>query len=311
MQKLCYIFSILFIFVYISYANNTKKYATKAYWLEALQGKVTDYGYFQDIAFLFVANKKTPKLTLFKINHFALEHISTTTALVAKGKGYKQKKGDLTTPIGTYRINNRFTKLDQYYGALALSTTYPNAYDTSLQRTGSGIWIHGMPLNGNRSEQYTRGCVVIENNILSQYDAMINWRKTLAIIYEHDIQPTNINELALLLASLHAWRDALQANNLSDFIQFYDKNFKTPKGKPLEYFIKSQKEIFAKKQARVITLSPIDIAIYPHNTQKKLFVLYFIQHITKEHLGKKQHIATPKELYVSLDDGVMRIISER
>ena len=134
-----------------------KYLSSKEYWAEYLKGNVTEYGYFEDMQFLFISNKSAPSLTLYELKDSTLKQLGTTGALVAKGKGNKKKEGDLTTPIGSYDLNARLTGLDQYYGPLAFSTSYPNVYDKSLKKTGGGIWIHGLPLNGDREELKTRG----------------------------------------------------------------------------------------------------------------------------------------------------------
>lgn len=79
----------------------------------------------------------------------------------------KQREGDKKTPIGIYHINGWIDgkTLPDLYGTGALTLNYPNAWDKSLGRTGSGIWLHGTPKNTlTREPLSSRGCVVLTNS---------------------------------------------------------------------------------------------------------------------------------------------------
>jgi hypothetical protein len=81
----------------------------------------------------------------------------------------KQREGDRKTPLGVYRIQSEIpgAKLIDFYGPLALPLDYPNSMDRARAKTGSGIWVHGVP-----SDRYARpplasdGCVVLANEDL-------------------------------------------------------------------------------------------------------------------------------------------------
>jgi lipoprotein-anchoring transpeptidase ErfK/SrfK len=81
----------------------------------------------------------------------------------------KEREGDRKTPLGVYRIQSEIpgAKLIDFYGPLALPLDYPNPMDRARAKTGSGIWVHGVP-----SDRYARppmasdGCVVLANEDL-------------------------------------------------------------------------------------------------------------------------------------------------
>jgi len=81
----------------------------------------------------------------------------------------KEREGDRKTPLGVYRIQSEIpgAKLIDFYGPLALPLDYPNSMDRARAKTGSGIWVHGVP-----SDRYARpplasdGCVVLANEDL-------------------------------------------------------------------------------------------------------------------------------------------------
>lgn len=65
---------------------------SKEYWAEYLKGNATEYGYFEDLKFLFVSNKSAPSLHLYQFKDSVLHELGSSSALVAKGKGNKKKR---------------------------------------------------------------------------------------------------------------------------------------------------------------------------------------------------------------------------
>ena len=79
----------------------------------------------------------------------------------------KLLEGDEKTPLGLYRINGfrDDASLPDLYGAGALMLDYPNALDRHLGRTGSGIWLHGVPRKQHSRAPYSsEGCVTMSND---------------------------------------------------------------------------------------------------------------------------------------------------
>lgn len=285
----------------------------KEYWAEYLKDNSTEYGYFEDMKFLFVSNKSMPSLTLYELQNAKLKELGTSSALVAKGKGNKKKEGDLTTPIGSYDLNARLTGLDQYYGPLAFATSYPNVYDRSLKKTGGGIWIHGLPLNGDREELNTRGCIAIDNELLKKYDNLIDWRKTMLITYEDTFKPASIDELALVLSSLYRWKDVWQKGDLASYLSFYDeKDFYRPDGMSFRTFSEHKKNVFEKNETKTIRISNINVSIYPNEGHRNMYRISFIQDYKATLNGKPSFNSLgKKDMYVVVENGKIKILSER
>ncbi len=97
--------------------------------------------------------------------------------------GYgKTSEGDLKTPLGVYRINGfrDDASLPELYGSGALMLDYPNAADRFEQRTGSGIWLHGVPRSSrSRGPLASEGCVTMGNDYLTALHQLIQPTKTL------------------------------------------------------------------------------------------------------------------------------------
>ena len=87
-----------------------------------------------------------------------------------KGSG-KQKEGDLRTPIGVYHMVDLLpdNTLPDLYGVGALPLNYPNDWDREHGKTGSGIWLHGVPRDTYiRAPRASRGCVVLNNTAMKR-----------------------------------------------------------------------------------------------------------------------------------------------
>lgn len=106
---------------------------------------------------------------------------------ISSGKGGfgKFSEGDLKTPLGVYSIVGRRSdeSLPDLYGAGALILDYPNTLDRSLGRTGSGIWLHGIPsADRSRSPRSSEGCVTMANDLLLDLDEQLDLNKTHVVL---------------------------------------------------------------------------------------------------------------------------------
>ena len=133
------------------------------YWLKRLQNKDVKWGYFESKRDVLVCVKAKKILKIFKHEKNAFKLIDAINVLTGLD-GDKEKEGDLKTPIGVYRLKGLIENIDSFYGPFAFETSYPNLYDKIHQKDGHGIWIHGVPLNGNRDSNNTKGCIVMQND---------------------------------------------------------------------------------------------------------------------------------------------------
>ncbi|MCE3038467.1 L,D-transpeptidase Cds6 family protein [Helicobacter anatolicus] len=289
-----------------------KMLTKEKFWLEALQNQDTDFGYYEGTHFLFLSDKNTTELFLYRIENGHLTQLNKVSTIVGIGEGAKKIEGDKITPIGVYSFVDRLDKLDQYYGPMAFVTNYPNIYDRILKRTGSGIWLHGLPLNGNREEKNTKGCIAVENNIIHDFNKTINYEKTLLISYENSFPKVEKSDLAAILAMLYRWKEAWSNNDIKTYLSFYDAGFRKSDGMALKRFSEYKTRIFAKKEDKHISFSYIDISPYPNVENKKLFRVSFIQHY-KAYKNKAVTYTSndSKELYVEIKNNSPLIMIEK
>ncbi len=79
----------------------------------------------------------------------------------------KQVEGDSRTPLGVYWMVQgvRGPMRDERLGLAALRFNYPNAWDRLRGRTGSGLYLHGVPQDVfARAPLATDGCVALAND---------------------------------------------------------------------------------------------------------------------------------------------------
>lgn len=146
--------------------------------------------------------------------------------------GYgKQVEGDHKTPLGVYSTTSFIPddKLPDLYGAGAYPLNYPNHWDQLKQRTGHGIWIHGVPsAHYNRPPLSSEGCITMNN-------AAFN---TLAdIAFSQQVTVVNVEEMnwlsgsdwnkrqEALLGKLAQWESDWESLDTEAYLTHYGNSF--------------------------------------------------------------------------------------
>ena len=283
-----------------------KKLVLKETWKEKLQDYNTTFGYYENLETLLVANKKKKTLHAYKVNGKKLESLETYDVIVGKD-GDKEKEGDLKTPLGAYDITKKFTPSDPFYGPLAYALSYPDTLDKVQGKNGYGIWIHGSPMDGSQRDPMSKGCIVMENDIIKAFDTKINPNSALTLVAEDEMPRTNVDELSFILAELYRWKEAWTYNNLEEYLSFYSEEFKRFDGKNKEEFSQMKRYVFSQSDDKEIRFSNINISLYPNIEGKHLFKVSFFE----DYKSKRHTFKGNKELFVELKDGKFSIIVEK
>lgn len=149
-----------------------------------------------------------------------------------KGVG-KERAWDKKTPLGIYFITEELDtrRLAAKYGEAAFVLDYPNAWDVANERTGWGIWLHGVdPALDKRPTRDTDGCLALPNDALLSLSAHLSPQVTPVIIARQLDWSTaqEISELrAEFRAALEDWRRALEDDDLIAYLSLYDDAFKS------------------------------------------------------------------------------------
>lgn len=280
------------------------------YWSDYIKDKDTTFGYIESYMNVLTCNKEKSTLNLYSIDEnkkfkFKKEY----SAFTGKKKGDKVKEGDFKTPIGIYQIVQKLskeTKLNPFYGPLAFVTSYPNLYDTYRGKNGSGIWIHGLPIEQERDE-FTRGCIAINNPNIECLDRNIDIDKTLLIINSSEVQK-NISKKTLvsLLSQLFEWRYAWLYSDIESYLSFYDTEFVRNDGMDFKKFKSYKTRVFKKDEKKSIIFNDINIIPYPNSLNT--FQITFKEFYTSDTFK----FTGNKILIVKIDDNnKIKILTEK
>lgn len=279
----------------------------KEFWNRYVGERAVELGYYEDASYLIFSNKSKPDLRVYRVEKDSFKKLGEEGAYVGRGRGTKLKEGDLTTPIGAYDIVDKKTKLDDYYGPLALVLSYPNLYDRLQYRDGYGIWIHGVPSKGERPPS-TRGCVAVENDFMLEVDEIIDRDKTVVIISEDELRSIKKGEIVDIFTEIYKWRNAWKYSNLDEYLRFYDsEDFRRFDGKNFEQFKEMKRIIFSRDETKTITFNDFNIAPYPNPEGKNMFRVTFFEYYKSDNYL----FEGDKELYVEMRGDRMKILAER
>lgn len=132
-----------------------------------------------------VVDASHSRVYVFEQQTSGLQLIRSFYASVGRSGIDKRIEGDLRTPLGVYFITSRLDdqQVEELYGIGALPLNYPNEHDRRLGRTGSGIWLHGVPrATYSRSPYATEGCVALANDDMIYLMKVLQTRRTPVVI---------------------------------------------------------------------------------------------------------------------------------
>ena len=279
---------------------------TKKYWDGYLKNSDVRYGYYESINSVLICNKNAKDIVLYnkKDKQFKQQFISPV--FIGQNHGAKQKQGDLKTPTGVYQLTKRLTNIDPFYGPLALVTSYPNLYDKINKKSGSGIWIHGLPFDEKRDD-FTKGCVALNNDKLEKLNSQFDYKKSILLLSENKLQDITKSEISNILYQIFIWKDAWQTGDIDKYLSFYDISFKQINGMNFKKFKVRKTRIFKTAKDKKIKLYNINISPYSNSQGKSLFRIT----MDEDYQAQYYKFKGIKELYIELKtDGNISILIE-
>jgi len=280
-----------------------KELTNKRYWEEHLKNKNTKNGYYESLSHIIMCNKNIKDIKVYDTKENNI--IFSSKVLTGQINGSKKIEGDLKTPIGAYKLVAKLTNVDDFYGPFALQSNYPNEFDKSQNKTGHGIWIHGVPFKESRNP-YTKGCIALNNTQLENLDSSIDIHNSMLIISENNDIDVNKNDIAIILSEIFAWKEAWKKSNINKYLSFYSKDFKRKDKSTLKKFANHKKRLFKRKEKKIIKLSNINIIPYPNDLNKNIYQIIMHEYYKTNNykfIGKKI-------LYVELVNNKMKILFE-
>jgi hypothetical protein len=222
----------------------------------------------------------------------------------------KLRAWDKRTPLGIYFISEQLdtSGLHEKYGSLAFPLDYPNVWDLLNERSGNGIWIHGVDAKtGLRPPQDTDGCIALPNAELQKLEADFIPLIT-PIIITREIRWASPTEITAtreeLQASIETWVESYRSGDLHTHLAMYAGDFSyrgLNKGEWSAYRLQT----IGRRPIRDLLLS--DVLLLADPEEKGLMLSRFRLTI----VDAAQTIVTTKRLYWRRsENGELRIIAE-
>jgi murein L,D-transpeptidase YafK len=214
----------------------------------------------------------------------------------ASGSG-KAKEGDKRTPVGVYNILNAIEqdKLTDFYGAGAFPLDYPNVLDKKSGKSGSGIWIHGVPKETfARAPRSSEGCIVVSNEDLKTLTPYIQPGFTQIAITESinwiPVAQVSKEEHALRKA-LESWRTDWESRDLNKYLDHYATNFFSDKVSSRDEWRVVRKSVTEEKSFIAVNLENLTIAQLPmpRDTMLVMFDQSYKSDTAQTTLRKRQY----------------------
>ncbi len=264
----------------------------------------------EDLPRVLMVDVESARLFLFERREGRLQLTEDYYATIGKNGMRKLREGDRKTPIGVYFVNGRIDgkQLPDRYGAGAFPVNYPNEWDRLQARTGSGIWLHGVPSDTfSRAPRASDGCVAIANEDLKSLWGRTDMSNTPVLI-SPAIQwqkPTVIEEkTADFVANLERWRKDWQSRDLTAYTGHYSRNFRSGR---LDYQSWVEQKAQVNRNKHFIEVGVRKLSIFAYPGESNLLVVNFEQ----DYRSNNYHGQMRKRQYWRLEaDGIWRIIYE-
>jgi len=189
-----------------------------------------------NVANVFMFDKARNRLFVYEptasgeLKQITDEYVVTGTVI-----GDKQHRGDGRTPHGVYRFVQKLQgkNLDSRYGPVAFPIDYPNELDVFHKKDGSGIWLHGYPMDvSRRPPQDTRGCFSLSNDRMLTMARYVKLRHSWVIVGENFAFDQGARKKQLLDSvkrDIEAWRRDWTRLDTEAYLSHYHRQFHSGK----------------------------------------------------------------------------------
>jgi murein L,D-transpeptidase YafK len=222
----------------------------------------------------------------------------------------KERSGDRRTPLGIYFVVDQLdtSRLHEKYGVTAFPLDYPNAWDRQQQRTGDGIWVHGVVPGGQRRPpQDTDGCIALPNEDLA---ALVTKFVPLVtpVIITRKMRWANAQTIdrlrGELLAAVNAWAEHYGNADLHAYLSMYADDF-SYRGMSLGEWASFRLQTI--EQRGVVDVSVDELLLLADPEEEGLYIARFFETLQGPELSSN----TTKRLYWRRnEDGEWRIVAE-
>jgi len=229
---------------------------------------------------VLVVDLQRARLYVMENRNGELRLVRQQYASMGKNGAGKELRGDNRTPIGIYHITRwiRDQALPELYGAGAWPTNYPNPWDVFKRRTGSGIWLHGVPRDTeSRAPLSSEGCVTMANDDLLALTPFVQLGRTPVVLsneLEWEEPASQQEDREAFLARVEDWRAKWSAKDTDGYLAYYGEDFSAEGMNRREFGIHKHR-VNAGKKFIDVQLSEINLFRYP-GTEEPLMLAEFM-----------------------------------
>lgn len=248
-----------------------------------------------NVRHVVVVDASHSRVYVFAQQSGSLQLIRSFYASIGRAGFDKEVEGDLRTPLGVYHITSRLDdqQVEELYGIGALPLNYPNEHDRRMGRTGSGIWLHGVPrVSYVRSPYATEGCVALANDDMAYLMRELEPRRTPVIIADEVnwVKPDTLSShRAEFRELLFRWTEARSLGDRATIQSLSARDFQADDGvqdRPLKTLVRAAAPA---RQNRRIDLKEVSIFRWKRGTE--VTVVNFAEVVAGETRGlvKRQY----------------------
>ncbi len=185
----------------------------------------------ESVKTIFIAETSTADFHQFDYVTDNIEYRGSRDMSIGRRGAGKQQAGDRRTPLGVYFVTDQLNTrpLHEKYGITAFPLDYPNIWDLRQNRSGDGIWIHGVdPDGGKRPPRDTDGCISLANEDLAEL-AIEFLANTTPVVVTRKIAWLDAEQISLLRNELEKvvsqWTAAVASGDMHAYLSLYDEDF--------------------------------------------------------------------------------------
>jgi len=255
-----------------------------------------------DMANVFMFDKARNRMFVFQPNASGkLKQVTDEYVVTGSIQGDKKHEGDGKTPHGVYHFIKKLQgkQLESRYGPVAFPIDYPNELDALHKKNGSGIWLHGYPLDvSRRPPQDTRGCFSLNNTRLVTIAKHVRLHRSWVIVGENFVFGQNKLKQQILTSvqrDIEAWRQDWASLNSKAYLSHYHANFRSGK-RDLAAWKRYKTRINGSKHSIAVTLSNMTLIHDPNPwPEGAVVVAEFQQHYRSDNYADQGR----KRLYLA------------
>ena len=259
-----------------------------------------------DLDVYLLVNKQANELTVYSLQE-PTKILQKYRAISGSSLGDKVKEGDRKTPEGVYFLEREIPKsrLTALHGAAAFELNYPNPFDRIHDRTGYGIWIHGVD-RANRMEKRfdTQGCVALANADVVELRKWVGDQRMTPVIIVDELvpgQPVGVESNdGPLIKRVRDWVTAWSSKDPEAYLAFYDTAFRA-RGMNYGGWAKYKRRLA--RQYERIQVNIEDLRVFRHGK-------YSVALFKQKYLSNRYESNGWKRLYLLGEGPEARILSE-